>query len=50
VQPFESKEVSMGLFRVEATLKMRGEYLFFILGSGEEKKGTLGKGYELGVD
>jgi hypothetical protein len=47
---FESREVSPGLFRLQVALKNPGEYLFFILGSGDEKKGLLGKGYEFGVD
>jgi hypothetical protein len=50
VMPFESKEVIPGLFRLAVTLSHRGEYLFFILGSGDDKKGLLGKGYDLGVD
>jgi len=48
--PFESKEVMKGLYKLTVTLTHRGEYLFFILGSGDDKKGLLGKGYEFGVD
>ncbi len=50
VRPFASKEVSPGLFRLVIPLKQPGEFLFFILGSGDEKKGLLGKGYDFGVD
>jgi hypothetical protein len=47
---FESKNVSPGLFRVVAPLSRTGEYLFYILGSADEKKGLLGRGYDFGVD
>ena len=50
VQQVESKEVSPGVFRMTATLEKPGEYFFFVRGSGDPKKGTLGKGYDLGVD
>ena len=50
VRQFESKEVSPGLFRLLVPLKQPGEYLFLILGSGDDKKGLLGKGYDFGVD
>ncbi len=50
VRATESKAVAQGIFRVTATLQEGGEYFFFILGSGDEKKGTLGKGYDLGID
>jgi hypothetical protein len=47
---FESKDVSPGLFRVTVPLSRRGEYLFYVLGSADEKKGLLGRGYDFGVD
>jgi len=50
VHQFESKEVIPGLFRLTAPVEAHVEYLFFILGSGDEKKGVLGKGYEFGTD
>jgi hypothetical protein len=50
LRQFESKEVSAGLFRIAVPLKQPGEYLFLILGSGDDKKGLLGKGYDFGVD
>ena len=50
LRQFESKEVSPGLFRIAVPLKQSGEYMFFILGSGDEKKGLLGRGYDFGVD
>jgi len=49
VVPFESKEVSPKLFRLVVSLDKPGEYFFLILGSGDEKKGTLGKGYDFGI-
>jgi hypothetical protein len=45
-----SKEVYTGVYRVTVPMIKKGEYLFFILGSGDEKKGLLGKGYDLGVN
>jgi hypothetical protein len=50
VQQFESKEIVPGIYRLTVPLSKPGEYLFFILGSGDEKKGLLGKGYDFGVD
>jgi hypothetical protein len=50
VKQFESKEITPGIYRLTVPLNKPGEYLFFILGSGDEKKGLLGKGYDFGVD
>jgi len=50
VKQFESKEIIPGVYRLTVPLSKPGEYLFFILGSGDEKKGLLGKGYDFGVD
>jgi hypothetical protein len=50
IHQFESKEVAAGIFRLIATLDAKVEYVFFILGSGDDKKGLLGKGYEFGTD
>lgn len=50
VQQYDSKEAGPGLFRLMATINDPGEYLFFILGSGDDKKGLLGKGYDFGVE
>ena len=50
LMPFESKEVMKGLYKLTVTLTHKGEYLFFILGSGDDKKGLLGKGYDFGLD
>jgi hypothetical protein len=50
VKQFESKEIIAGVYRLTVPLGKPGEYLFFILGSGDEKKGQLGKGYDFGVD
>ncbi len=49
IHQFEPKEVMPGLFRLAVPPVGKGEYLFFILGSGDEKKGLLGKGYDFGV-
>ena len=50
IKQFESKEIVPGVYRFIVPASNPGEYLFFILGSGEEKKGQLGKGYDFGVD
>jgi hypothetical protein len=50
LKPFESKNVSPGLFRVVVPPNPRGEYFFYILGSGDDKKGLLGRGYDFGID
>jgi hypothetical protein len=51
VHQFDSKEVGPGgLYRVAVPALAGGEYLFFILGSGDDKKGLLGRGYDFGVD
>jgi hypothetical protein len=50
VKQFESKEIIPGVYRLTVPLTKPGEYLFFVLGSGDDKKGLLGKGYDFGVD
>jgi hypothetical protein len=50
VKPFDSKEVDTGIYRLTVPMVKKGEYFFFILGSADDKKGLLGKGYELGVN
>lgn len=50
IQPFTSKPIGAGLHRLDVAPMPSGEYLFLILGSGDEKKGILGKGYDFGVD
>ena len=50
VRQFESGDVMQGLFRLSVILDDPGEYLFFVLGSADDKKGLLGKGYDFGMD
>lgn len=50
VKQFDSKEIVPGIYRITVATLKPDEYLFFILGSGDEKKGQLGKGYDFGVD
>lgn len=45
----QSIEVEPGLFRVTAGPLEPGEYLFYVLGTADEKKGILAKGCEVGV-
>lgn len=46
VRQFESKEIDPGLFRISLVTLDPGEYIFYMLGSADEKKGIVGKGYE----
>jgi hypothetical protein len=48
VKRFESAEIDPGVFRLECALDP-GEYIFLVLGSGEEKKGIVAKGWEFGI-
>jgi len=50
VKQFDSKEADTGIYRLTVPMIKKGEYFFFILGSADDKKGLLGKGYELGVN
>lgn len=50
VKQFDSKEVDMGIYRLTVPMLKKGEYLFFIRGSADDKKGLLGIGYDLGVN
>lgn len=50
VKQFEAKDVGLGVIRLTLPPLKRGQYLFLILGSGEEKKAMLGKGWEFGVE
>lgn len=47
---FESKEAAEGVYRLAVAPHDRGEFVFLILGTGDEKKGVLGKGYDWGID
>ena len=50
VKQFDSKEADTGIYRLTVPMIKKGEYFFFILGSADDKKGLLGKGYDLGVN
>lgn len=47
---FETTSLAEGLFRIDVKPGGKGEYIFLVLGSGDEKKGILGKGYSFGAD
>jgi hypothetical protein len=49
-RPFEFLEVGANLFSLTASKLTKGEYLFFQLGSAEPPKGSLGKGFDFGID
>jgi hypothetical protein len=49
IRPFDSKLLAEGLYRLNVGAIRPGEYIFLILGSGDEKKGILGKGYDFGT-
>lgn len=50
MRQFDSLEVGAGLYRLTATKLLKGEYLFFQLGSAEPPKGSYGKGFDFGID
>lgn len=47
---YQYKQLAPGIYRISARFSEKGEYLFFVLGSGDEAKGLLGKGYDFGID
>jgi hypothetical protein len=47
---FQSRRLAPGIYRISVRLTEKGEYLFLILGSSDDAKGLLGKGYDFGVD
>lgn len=47
LRTFESKRLAEGFYRIDAGPLAPGEYVFLILGSGDPKKGILGKGYDI---
>jgi hypothetical protein len=50
MRQFDSLEVGPSLFRLTAAKLVRGEYLFFQLGSAEPPKGSYGKGFDFAID
>jgi hypothetical protein len=50
VRQFDSEDVMQGLSRLTVSLDHPGEYLFFMLGSADDKRGMLGRGYDFGMD
>ena len=50
MRPFDYIEVGPRLFRLTPAKLAKGEYVFFLIGTAEPPKGSLGKGYDIGVD
>jgi hypothetical protein len=50
IRQFDSLPVGPDLFKITVSKLPKGEYLFFLIGSAEPEKGTLGKGYDFGID
>jgi hypothetical protein len=50
MRQFDSLEVGPSLFKLNTAKLVRGEYLFFQLGSAEPPKGSYGKGFDFAVD
>lgn len=48
MRAFDSTPLAEGLYRLNVESVQPGEYIFLIRGSGDEKKGFLGKGYDFG--
>jgi len=50
LKSYEPKQIEAGLFRVLVNDELQpGEYLFFLPGTADEKKGIVGKGYDFSV-
>jgi len=49
IRPFDSLEVGAGLFRLTPANLVKGEYMFFLIGTAEPPKGNYGKGYDFGM-
>lgn len=50
MRPHESLEVDSKLFRITTSALTKGEYFFYLVGSGDPQKGIQGKGYDFGID
>ena len=50
IRPFDSLEVGAGLFRLTPANLVKGEYMFFLIGTAEPPKGNYGKGYDFGME
>jgi hypothetical protein len=50
IRPFDSLEVGAGLFRLIPANLIKGEYMFFFVGTAEPPKGNYGKGYDFGME
>ncbi len=50
MKPTESRELAPRFYKVATSILGRGEYLFYIIGSGDSIKGIQGKGYDFGID
>lgn len=50
VKQFDSKEADTGIYRLTVPMLKKGEYIFFIRGTEDDKKGLMGKGYDFGVN
>ena len=49
VKQYKSAELESGVFRFECAALDPGEYVFLVLGSSEEKKGIVSKGWPFGI-
>jgi|ERR1700722_2610838 len=50
MRQFDSLEVGPRLFKITTSKLVKGEYLFFQVGSAEPAKGNFGKGYDFGIE
>jgi hypothetical protein len=50
MRQFDSLEVGPRLFKITTSKLVKGEYLFFQVGSAEAAKGNYGKGYDFGIE
>src|SRR5262249_16792584 len=50
MRQFDSLEVGLRLFKITPVKLIKGEYIFFLMGSAEPPKGSQGKGYDFGIE
>jgi len=50
IKQYDPLEVGTALFRLTPAKLVKGEYMFYFLGSAEPAKGTYGKAYDFGID
>ena len=50
MKDFDSVEAGPHLFKITTSKLLEGEYMFFLIASGDPPKGTYGKVYDFGIE